>query len=53
MKDKNIFFYHRPINKGNSSTPLFEIHLSLRKKTKSGLQTKTEVNTSNITTAQH
>ena len=35
------------MNKGNSSIPLFEIYKSIEKK-KSGLQTKTEGNTSNI-----
>ncbi|OPL33317.1 hypothetical protein AM593_03219, partial [Mytilus galloprovincialis] len=34
------------IIKGNSSIPLFEIHKSIAKKTKSGLQTETEGNTS-------
>ena len=36
------------INKGNSSIPLFEIHKSIEKNTKSGLQTKIEGNASNI-----
>ena len=35
------------LNKGNSSIPLFEIHKSIEKN-KSGLQTKTEGNASNI-----
>ena len=36
------------IYKGNSCISLFEIHKSTDKKNKSGLQTKTEGNTSNI-----
>ena len=35
------------MNKGNSSKPLFESHKSIERK-QSGLQTKTEVNTSTI-----
>ena len=40
--------YNMNLNKGNSSIPLFEIHKSIEKKNKSGLQTKTEGNASNI-----
>ena len=41
------------INKGNSSIPLFKIHKSIEKKTKFGLQTKTEGNVSNIRELRH
>ena len=42
------------INKGNNSIPLFEIPKSIKKrKKKSGLQTKTEGNSSNIRELRH
>ena len=41
------------LNKGNSSIPLFEIHKSIEKKNKSGLQTKTEGYASNIRELRH
>ena len=41
-------YYSFSIYKGNSSIPLFEIYKLIEKKTKFGLQTKTEGNASNI-----
>ena len=41
------------VNKGSSSIPLFKIHKSIEKEYKSGLQTKTEGNVSNIRELRH